>query len=46
LRGLRDGDHMEKNYSLRLDLKDRIVYSIDEKNKIVHVKRAKTHYGG
>jgi len=37
---------LEGNYSLRLDLKDRIVYSIDEKNKIVYVKRAKTHYGG
>ena len=37
---------LEGNYSLRLDLKDRIVYSIDEKNKIVYIKRAKTHNGG
>ena len=37
---------LEGNYSLRLDLKDRIVYSIDEKNKIVYIKRAKTHHGG
>ena len=33
------------NYSIRLNLQDRIVYSIDEDNKIVYVKRAKTHYG-
>ena len=37
---------LEGNYSLRLNLKDRIVYSIDEKNKIVYIKRAKTHNGG
>lgn len=37
---------LEGNYSLRLNLKDRIVYSIDEKNKIVYIKRAKTHYDG
>jgi len=33
------------NYSLRLTLHDRIVYSIDEDTKIVFVKRARTHYG-
>jgi mRNA interferase RelE/StbE len=33
------------NYSVRLSLQDRIVYSIDEENKIVYVKRARTHYG-
>ncbi|MCK4542106.1 MAG: type II toxin-antitoxin system mRNA interferase toxin, RelE/StbE family [Spirochaetales bacterium] len=33
------------NYSIRLNLKDRIIYSVDEKNKVVYVKRAKTHYG-
>jgi len=36
---------LEGNWSLRLNLKDRIVYSIDEDNAIVYVKRAKTHYG-
>jgi mRNA interferase RelE/StbE len=33
------------NYSWRLDLKNRIVYSVDKKKKIIYVKRAKTHYG-
>ena len=37
---------LEGNYSLRLDLKDRIVYRSDEKNKTVYIKRAKTHNGG
>jgi mRNA interferase RelE/StbE len=37
---------LEGNISLRLNFKDRIVYSIDDKNKIVYIKRAKTHYGG
>jgi len=31
-------------YSCRLNLKDRIVYTIDEKRKIVFIHRAKTHY--
>ncbi len=33
------------NYSIRLNLHDRIVYGIDEDEKIVYIKRAKTHYG-
>ena len=33
------------NLSLRLNIYDRIVYSIDEDNRIVYIKRAKTHYG-
>lgn len=33
------------NFSYRLNLKDRIVYSVDEKKKIIYIKRAKTHYG-
>ena len=33
------------SYSLRLTLKDRIVYSIDESQKIIYIERAKTHYG-
>ena len=36
---------LEGNYSLRLNLKDRIVYSIDEEKMIVYVKRTRTHYG-
>jgi Txe/YoeB family toxin of toxin-antitoxin system len=32
-------------YSIRLTYKDRIVYSIDEKNKIIYIHRAKIHYG-
>ncbi len=31
--------------SLRLTYRDRIVYSIDKKNKIVYIERAATHYG-
>ena len=33
------------SYSLRLTLKDRIVYSVDEDAKIVYIERARTHYG-
>lgn len=33
------------NYSYRLTYKDRIVYSIDEKARIVYIKRTRTHYG-
>ena len=33
------------SYSLRLNLKDRIVYSVDEARKIVYLERARTHYG-
>lgn len=33
------------SYSIRLTLKDRIIYSIDSKKKIVYIERAKTHYG-
>ena len=33
------------NFSLRLNIQDRIVYSIDEDNKIVYIKRARTHSG-
>ena len=36
---------LKGNFSLRLNIYDRIVYSIDEDSKIVYVKRAKTHYG-
>ena len=33
------------SYSYRLTYKDRIVYSIDSKKKIVFIERAATHYG-
>lgn len=36
---------LEGNYSYRLDLKNRIVYSVDKKKNIVYVKRTRTHYG-
>ena len=32
-------------YSVRLSFKDRIVYSINEEEKVVFIHRAKTHYG-
>ena len=31
-------------WSVRLTLKDRVVYSIDAENQIVHILRARTHY--
>ena len=31
-------------WSVRLTLKDRVVYSIDEDNRIVYILRARTHY--
>ncbi len=33
------------HYSYRLNYKDRIVYSIDEQNKVIYIERARTHYG-
>lgn len=33
------------SYSHRLSYKDRIVYSIDEDERIVYIERARTHYG-
>ncbi len=33
------------SYSLRLNFKDRIVYSIDGSKKIVYIERSRTHYG-
>ncbi len=32
-------------FSIRLSYKDRIVYTIDDENKIIYIHRAKTHYG-
>ncbi|MBD3350417.1 MAG: type II toxin-antitoxin system mRNA interferase toxin, RelE/StbE family [Candidatus Lokiarchaeota archaeon] len=37
--------NLKGNYSYRLDLKNRIVYSIDNKKSVIYVKRARTHYG-
>ncbi len=33
------------SYSIRLNYKDRIVYSFNEKEKIIFIERARTHYG-
>lgn len=33
------------SYSYRLSIKDRIVYSIDQEQRIVYLERARTHYG-
>jgi len=36
---------LKGNYSYRLSLKDRIIYSVDQKSRIIYIKRARTHYG-
>ena len=36
---------LEGSYSYRLNIKDRIIYSIDPHKRIVYIERAKTHYG-
>lgn len=36
---------LEGSFSYRLNYQDRIVYSVDTKNRIVYVERARTHYG-
>lgn len=33
------------SYSYRLTYKDRIVYSIETKHRIIYIERAATHYG-
>lgn len=33
------------NYSYRLSIKDRVVYSVDKAKMRIYVKRARTHYG-
>ena len=33
------------SFSFRLTYKDRLVYSLDEKAKIIFIERARTHYG-
>jgi mRNA interferase RelE/StbE len=32
-------------YSVRLSHQDRIVYTIDDKQNLIYIHRAKTHYG-
>jgi mRNA interferase RelE/StbE len=32
-------------YSMRLSYQDRIVYTIDEEQRLIYIHRAKTHYG-
>ena len=32
-------------FSVRLSYRDRIVYSVDEKKKLIYIHRARTHYG-
>lgn len=32
-------------YSLRLTFQDRIIYHIDEENKVIYIHRCRTHYG-
>ena len=36
---------LEGSYSYRLSYQDRIVYSIDTKNRMVFIEHARTHYG-
>ena len=33
------------SYSYRLTYKDRIIYSIDTKSRIIYIERSATHYG-
>ncbi len=36
---------LEGSYSYRLTYQDRIVYSLDSKQKVIYLERARTHYG-
>ena len=36
---------LSPHYSYRLNIKNRILYLIDEEKKVFYIKRAKTHYG-
>ena len=36
---------LKGSYSYRLNIKDRIIYSIDKKEKQIYIKKVKTHYG-
>lgn len=43
--GKKLGGDLSPHYSYRLNIKDRILYLINEEKKVVYIKRAKTHYG-
>ena len=43
--GKRQLGDLRGSYSYCLTYKDRIVYSLDEKRRIIYNERAKTHYG-
>lgn len=36
---------LRESYSYKLSFKDRIVYKIDVKHRIIYIQRARTHYG-
>lgn len=36
---------LQGSYSLRLSYHDRLVYSLDERSRIVYIERCRTHYG-
>jgi Txe/YoeB family toxin of Txe-Axe toxin-antitoxin module len=36
---------LKGSFSLRLNLRDRVVYSFDKDKEEIHIKRCKTHYG-
>lgn len=38
------GGNLKGFYSRRINIKHRLVYSVDEKHKVVHVLRMWTHY--
>lgn len=35
---------LKGKWSVRLNIKDRVVYTIDEENRVVYILRARTHY--
>ena len=45
LRGKKLVGDLAGSYSYRLTYKDRIVYSIDTRSRIIYIERAATHYG-
>ena len=45
LRGKKLVGDLAGSYSYRLTYKDRIVYSIDTKSRVIYIERAATHYG-
>ncbi len=43
--GKRLGQNLKGCFSIRIDLKNRILYEILEEKIIIHILRCKTHYG-